>query len=103
MFERIKFHLSHATWLHIAERSFLHFFMSGTVYLISYLVLRACMAGNPDWTLRIVPGLIAVGFIGWREAYDVSKGQPLLKAYTDYASWLLGTVLAIALLYAYAH
>lgn len=82
-------------WLHILDRAFIHIFSATAVYLIAFMALRYALRRNAKWTVKIVPALIAIGFIGWREAYDVAHGQPLIKAYTDYASWTIGMTLAI--------
>lgn len=87
--------------LHILERAFLHICMGVTFYLGAFFAVRWGMRRNPIRTMEVLPALLAIGFIGWREAYDVSRGQPLLKAFTDYASWTGGMILALWLLYRY--
>ncbi len=79
----------------ILERGFLHIFMACSFYLIAFFALHCAMKRWPKRTLQIVPALLAAGFIGWREAYDVAHGQPLVKAFTDYSSWLIGMALAV--------
>lgn len=81
--------------LHILDRSIIHIFSSAAVYLLAYFGLGYAFRKSVAWTMRVLPALVAIGFIGWREAYDVAHGQPLLKAYTDYASWTIGMGLAI--------
>ncbi len=81
--------------IHIIERALTHILMSGSVYLIGFFALHWAMRKNAKRTMQILPGLLCAALIGWREAYDVAQGQPLLKAYTDYASWLIGMALAI--------
>jgi hypothetical protein len=39
----------------------------------------------------LIAALAVFAFSTLREAYDVSVGQPLVKAFTDYASWIIGT------------
>ncbi len=79
----------------ILERGFTHVLMSGSVYLFAFFALHFAMKRWPKRTMQIVPALLAAAFIGWREAFDVAHGQPEIKAYTDYASWLFGMALAI--------
>ena len=86
--------------LHILERAIIHIFAGTTVYLMAYIVLCWCIRKSV-WTMRIVPALIAVGFIGWREPYDLANGQMLVKVYTDYASWVFSMALALFLLRRY--
>jgi hypothetical protein len=47
----------------------------------------------------LIAGLFVFAFSTMREAYDVSQGQPLIKAFTDYASWMIGVSLSIWGLY----
>lgn len=86
---------------HIVERAFLHICMGTTVYLGAFFALRWGMRKNPVRTMAVLPALLSIGFIGWREAWDVAHGQPLLKAFTDYASWAGGMALGLWLLYRY--
>jgi hypothetical protein len=43
----------------------------------------------------LLSGFIVFGLTATREAVDVANGQPLVKAFTDYASWLIGLGLGI--------
>lgn len=83
---------------HILERAIIHIFSALTVYVGLSIVLEWCFRKHRDWTIKLMPALLGIGFIGWREAYDVANGQPLLKAYTDYVSWAIGMACAIWLI-----
>lgn len=79
---------------HILDRAALHILMGAGVYLIAFFIMRWAMRRNPELMRDVIPAMLAAGFIGWREAWDVGHGQPLVKAFTDYASWIIGTGLA---------
>lgn len=81
------------TWGHIAERFFIHVFASGSVYMLAFFGMRFFRRKNAYWHALIVPALIAAGFIGWREAFDVARDGEL-KSVFDYISWSLGLGLA---------
>jgi hypothetical protein len=42
------------------------------------------------WYPYIVTGILLFSITATREAWDVAHGQPLIKAFTDYASWIVG-------------
>lgn len=79
---------------HVLERAIIHLFAGGSVYLLTYLLTDYAQKKWRLWKM-VLPALLAVGFIGWREAYDVANGQPFAKAITDWISWGLGLALAI--------
>lgn len=75
---------------HIIERSIIHIFSAGTVYLgfcIGYEWFRRKFSKAMD---QILPGLLAILIIYLREPFDVAHGQSLLKAVIDPISWAAG-------------
>lgn len=83
---------------HIVDRFIIHFFSSAGLVLATAHGIRVLtkILRNTDWLpaewkMRLVlSGLLVFAFSTLREAHDIANGQPLIKAYTDYASWLLG-------------
>lgn len=91
---------------HIAERFIIHFFASAGVLLCALFALRYAARKikskfiPKDFPIQLlVAGLAVFAVSTMREAYDVSNGQQLVKAFTDYASWLLGCGLSAYGLY----
>jgi len=92
--------------LHILERALIHFFSSSGIVLCAYFLLghiqrRVHFAFLS--TLReqrlFTAALCVFAVSTMREAYDVAHSQALLKAFTDYASWLLGCGFSVFGLY----
>jgi hypothetical protein len=81
----------------ILWRGLLHFICSCGIVLIVLLFL-SFIHRRTNWIFLpeipeqqlFIAALIVFAVSTMREAYDVSNGQPLIKAFTDYASWLLG-------------
>ena len=90
------------TFLHILDRFIIHLFSSAAVLMLAqvgFVYLERRWAKFPRWLLRgwfffIVPGMFAFLLIASREIYDVAVGNPPLKSYFDYLSWILGIGLA---------
>lgn len=82
--------------LHILDRFAVHFFASMSLVLLAFFAVRhftpKARGWLPDeWKEQLaLAGLLVFAFSTLREAWDVAHGQTLLKAFTDYASWLLG-------------
>ncbi len=78
---------------HILERFVIHFFASTSLVVGVYFLILFLMRRFKDYTQFLplaMAALVVFAFASLREAVDVSNGQPLVKAFTDYASWLLG-------------
>lgn len=81
---------------HILERFVIHFTSATSLVLVMFMLLRSLARHGytnwlPTWRASlIVAALFVFAVSTTREAYDVANGQPLVKAFTDYASWLLG-------------
>ena len=90
------------TFLHIVDRFIIHLFSSAAVLMLAqvgFVYLERAWFRFPKWLLRgwfffIVPGMFAFLVIASREIYDVAQGNPPLKSYFDYLSWLLGITLS---------
>jgi hypothetical protein len=87
---------------HICDRGIIHFFSSAGVVLcvmhaISYLSRRFPSRFLPaEFMPRLVLAALTVFAVStMREAYDVHNGQPLVKAFTDYLSWLSGCAMSV--------
>ena len=85
---------------HVYSRFIIHIFCGAGALLI-FQTLFCWIAERllklsplPGWWFFIVPGLAAVFAIGLREPWDVASGNPWVKSYFDYASWLLGIAAA---------
>lgn len=87
---------------HILERFIIHLFSAmglvvGTFFGLQSLHRRlksSWLPANIGGRL-LLAGLLVFGLTAMREAWDVANGQPLVKAFTDYASWLIGLGLGI--------
>ncbi len=87
---------------HILERSIIHLFSAmglvvGTFFGIQSLHRRYAkgwLPANVGGRL-LLAGFIVFGLTATREAWDVSQGQPVVKALTDYLSWAIGLSLGI--------
>lgn len=86
----------------ILDRGIIHFFASCGVVMGVFMVLLMLRRRHltKDWlpdslkSTLVLAALTVFAFSTLREAVDVHNGQPLVKAFTDYASWLLGVVVA---------
>jgi len=84
---------------HILERSVIHFFSAGMVtlgfryllYVLDKHVLTRALGGYIYWLL---PCFVAPFVIFLREPFDVAKGGPLVKSYTDILSWAVGCLVS---------
>lgn len=88
--------------LHIIERGLIHLFSAmglvvGTFFALQTLHRRLKNSWLPTniGGRLLLSGLLVFGITAMREAWDVANGQPLVKAFTDYASWLIGLALGI--------
>ena len=95
---------------HIVERIIIHFTSATSLVLMLAVLLRYLGRRFPSPWLPVsmnqtlvyaALGVFAISTL--REAWDVAGGQPLVKAATDYASWLLGTGFAAWGLYRWHH
>lgn len=90
----------------MVERAIVHFFSASSLVLLAFFGLRTLqrraagdwLPGNWQPTLALA-AVTVFALASLREAYDVSAGQPLAKAFTDYASWLLGAGFSVWGLY----
>lgn len=90
------------TFLHILDRFIIHLFSSAAVLMLAqvlFVYLERAWSKFPSWLLRgwfffLVPGVFAFLLIASREIYDVATGNPPIKSYFDYLSWVLGIGLA---------
>lgn len=89
---------------HIVERFIIHMFSAmglvvGVFFGLQSLNRRQKMNGWMPSNIGgrlVLAGLLVFGVTAMREAYDVAVGgQPLIKAFTDYASWLIGLTLGV--------
>lgn len=87
---------------HIVERFIIHLFSAmglvvGTFFAFQSIHRRLKSSWLPSniGGRLLLSGLLVFGITAMREAYDVANGQPLVKAFTDYASWLIGLGLGI--------
>jgi hypothetical protein len=91
--------------LHILDRFFIHFFASTSLVLLAATGVRVAAKklprfAPPYWMHQLViAALLVFAFSTLREAVDVAHGQPLVKAFTDYASWLLGSGVSVWAIY----
>jgi hypothetical protein len=90
----------------MAERFVIHFFSSCGIVLCTFFLLRLLRRKTSLVFLPSIPeqqllfsALAVFAVSTLREAYDVYRGQPLLKAFTDYASWLFGCGFSVFGLY----
>lgn len=83
---------------HILTRAFVHIVSAAFVYLLIYFLTSFLERRLQHWKL-ILPAVIALGYIGWNEVYDLSQGQSVVKAVTDAGSWIVGLGLAVWGLY----
>ena len=79
------------------DRAIIHFFSSAGILLLGYVVLhyvqrRKQWAWLPSMTQPqlILVAVVIFAVAAMREAWDVSAGQSVAKAVSDYASWFLG-------------
>jgi hypothetical protein len=90
----------------IIERFVIHFFCSCGIVLIVYFLIsfidrKYKITWIPDdlQPRLLLSAVLVFAFSTLREAYDVSHGQLLAKAFTDYLSWLLGVGVSVFGLY----
>lgn len=83
--------------LHIIDRGTIHFFSSMSLVMLAFFAFRTAARRSHSawlpaaWRQHLLFAAVAVFAVSTlREAYDVANGQPLVKAFTDYGSWLLG-------------
>lgn len=89
--------------LYILERAIIHFFsayglVSGTFFFLQWLrkkpQVRAWLPQS-YLALFVISGLVVCLFAFVREPFDIHSGQWWGKAYFDYASWVLGSVMGV--------
>lgn len=89
-------------FLNIIERGVIHFFSSFSIVVMVFFALRYGYLKLPkvrrffEYQISynhfiVASALLVFAFSTLREAYDVAHGQHLVKAFTDYTSWFLGT------------
>jgi hypothetical protein len=87
-------------FLHILDRFVIHLASATSLVMaatFAIMYLRRRVADSQQWipanfnSQLMIAALAVFAFSTMREAYDVSVGQPLVKAFTDYASWIIGT------------
>lgn len=95
---------------HILDRGSIHFTASTTLVLMVAVLIRAAWRQGrytvlSQWMPRgmrqtlVVSGLVVWSLSILREASDVAHGQPLVKAFTDNFSWLVGVCFSCWALY----
>jgi hypothetical protein len=82
---------------HILKRALLHFGLSIGLYAGCLALVKWLADYEPTWVEYLWAGVLLWGIIAPREAVDVAKGQPLLKVFTDWASWASGAVFSVFL------
>lgn len=94
----------------IMERASIHFASATSLVMITAVWVRFLQRKtHSKWLPKsmyqtlIYAGLTVFAISTMREAYDVAHGQPLVKAFTDYASWLVGTGFGAWGLYRWHH
>lgn len=87
--------------LHILDRAFIHFYMAAG-FLLMTLVAWEYATRKFRWWPRLngwgayaIPAFVIFTLISFREVFDVHNGQPLVKAITDWISWISGMAAAI--------
>lgn len=88
--------------MHIVDRFLLHFgwtvwLISGLWFLLRMIKRKKDVSWLPDlWKhqLLLCGILVALGPLT-REAWDVYNGQSLIKAFTDYISWIFGSAVSL--------
>jgi hypothetical protein len=83
---------------HILDRCAIHFASATSLVLMLAIAYRyAYRRTQSPWLPHSMPetlvysGLTLFAASTLREAWDVANGQSVLKAFTDYLSWLLGS------------
>jgi hypothetical protein len=94
---------------YIFERFVIHFFAACSLVLCAYFGFSWLAR---EYNLEFIPAALQArlafsALFVWslstlREAFDVSRGQTLTKAYFDYLSWFLGCTVAAWGLYRFA-
>ena len=89
---------------HIAERFMLHVVSGGSVVIGSVCGLAECMRRRWLWQMRPLSlvafsVVVALLFIGQREAFDVAAGDDPIKSIIDGLSWATGMTLAVVGVY----
>ena len=90
---------------YILDRSAFHFTSAVTLVLMSSIIIRTIKrllikinSKKEGWlpdsmqNTLIMAALFVFSFSTLREAWDVARGQLLIKAFIDYFSWFLGVV-----------
>ncbi|RPH38308.1 hypothetical protein EHM92_00055 [bacterium] len=93
---------------HILDRFLIHFVSACALVLcafffVSWLARRYRIEWIPgSLEARLfLSAMIVFAASTLREAYDVANGGPLIKSFTDYASWFLGCAASAWGLYRY--
>ena len=88
--------------LHILDRAIIHIFSAMGLVVGAFFGLQSLHRHlKSSWLPANVGGrlllaaILVFGITATREAVDVANGQPLVKAFTDYASWAIGLALGI--------
>ncbi len=89
---------------HIVVRALLHFIWAiglvGAVTIALTFMRRKWKDAEP-WIPEpvqqrlLIAGMVIAMVAFTREPYDVSNGQPLLKAITDFISWVVGCAVGV--------
>lgn len=92
--------------LHTLERFLIHFFSaSGTILLLVHFLRWTQRRWPSKWvpqTLRgqlILSTLTIVAVAGLVESIHVAHSQPVVKSFTDFLSWLAGSLACVYALY----
>jgi hypothetical protein len=86
--------------LHILDRFVIHLASATSLVMaatFAIMYLRRKIADSQQWipanfnSQLLLAALLVASVAFMREPYDVNNGQPLVKAFFDFASWIIGT------------
>ncbi len=83
-------------FMHILERSIIHFFSSAGFYLIAlwgfWMLERKCLwwPQLQDWWKLVLLVVVSFLFLSFREIFDVNAGGSAVESVCDWLSWFVG-------------
>lgn len=92
---------------YILDRSITHIFASTLLVSVVFFILQSWYrrryfygwVPNNVKERLVLSGLFVFGGAAAREVIDVYRGQPLIKAFTDHLSWLVGILISLWCIY----